>query len=163
MPERSPDRPHAAPRDEATRDIHLPPLPGRPVPAVPPEWASFVPAADGSAADGSAVDGPSGDGSPLDAPAAGAPTADMPAAGRDRDGQSPGRSFDASTDRLGSPSDPARRHTMAFTAPPSVQLLKVSVTPRRRRTTRVLWTLFFLILAVIVASGVYLVLTVTQR
>ena len=119
---------------------------------MPPEWVPFVPAPNGSRTDGSAVD----------ATEAGVPTADVPAAA-DPERRSPGRSFDAATDRLGSPSDPARRHTTAFTAPPPVQLLKVSVTPRPRRTTRVLWTLFFLILAVIVASGVYLVLTVTQR
>jgi hypothetical protein len=44
-----------------------------------------------------------------------------------------------------------------------VQLLKVTVTPRRRTTTKVLWTLVFLTLVVIVACGVYLVVLVTQR
>jgi hypothetical protein len=70
---------------------------------------------------------------------------------------------DEPTDRLGSSRSPSREHTLAFTPPPSVQLLKVSVTPRRRRTSRILWTLFVLILALIVASGVYLVVTVAQR
>jgi hypothetical protein len=44
-----------------------------------------------------------------------------------------------------------------------VQLLKVSVTPTRRRTTTVLWTLVLLTVAVIVACGIYLVIVVTQR
>jgi hypothetical protein len=128
MPERSPERPPAAPRDDGTRDIRLPPLPDRPAPAVPPEWASYVPA---------------GESPP--------PTAGPPP------------QVDEPTDRLGSSPRPGREHTMAFTPPPPLQLLKVSVTPRRRRTSRILWTLFVLILAVIIASGVYLVVTVVQR
>jgi hypothetical protein len=72
---------------------------------------------------------------------------------------------DGPTDRWASSSDhPLRQGTQAFTPPPSVQLLKVSVTPTRRRTaTRVLWTLVLLTLAVIIACGVYLVIVVTQR
>lgn len=71
---------------------------------------------------------------------------------------------DEPTDRLASPSDhPLRQGTRAFTPAPSVQLLKVSVTPTRRRTTKVLWTLVFLTLAVIIACGIYLVIVVTQR
>ncbi len=33
------------PHDDRTRDITLPPLPGRPLPALPPEWAGLEPAA----------------------------------------------------------------------------------------------------------------------
>jgi hypothetical protein len=74
------------------------------------------------------------------------------------------RQVDEPTDRLASPSDhPLRQGTRAFTPAPSVQLLKVSVTPTRRRTTKVLWTLVFLTLAVIIACGIYLVIVVTQR
>jgi hypothetical protein len=127
MTDPSRERPPLPP-DQATRDIRLPSLPGRPPPAVPPEWTSYVPA-------------------------------DQPAA----DGVAPRRGGDEPTDRLASPSGPARKRTLSFRPPPAVQLLKVSVTPRRRRTGRVLWALFFLILAVIVASGVYLVITVAQR
>jgi hypothetical protein len=71
---------------------------------------------------------------------------------------------DEPTDRLASPSDHAvRQRTEAFSPPPSVQLLKVSVTPRRRTTTKVLWTLVILTVLVIVACGVYLVVLVNQR
>ena len=134
MSERSPDRPQSAPRADPTRDIRLPPMPDRPAPAVPEGWTSYVP--------------------PTPAPAAPA-TADAPRQ----------QQVDGPTDRLASPSDhPLRQGTRAFAPPPSVQLLKVSVTPRRRRTTtRVLWTLVFLTLAVIVACGVYLVVFVNQR
>jgi hypothetical protein len=62
MSERSPDRPSTAPRADATRDIRLPPLPGRPAPAVPAEWSSSVPAgtptADGDAPPRGPVDEP---------------------------------------------------------------------------------------------------------
>jgi hypothetical protein len=136
MPDRSPDRSPTAPRADATRDIRLPSLPDRPAPAVPPEWSSYVPAA------------------PAPEPAA-------PAA---RDDRPPQRSVDEPTDRLGARSeDPLRQSTRAFSPPRSVQLLKVSVTPTRRRTTTVLWTLVLLTVAVIVACGIYLVIVVTQR
>jgi hypothetical protein len=77
------------------------------------------------------------------------------------DDDGPARQVDGPTERLGSPREPARDPTLSFTPPP--QSLEVSVPPRRRRTSRILWTLFVLILAVIVASGVYLVVTVAQR
>ena len=123
MPDPSPERPPIPP-DQATRDIRLPPLPGRPAPAVPPGWTSYVPAERTAPADDT-PQRPKGDGP---------------------------------TDKLPSPSDPARQRTLSFQPPPSVQLLKVSVTPRRRRTGRVLWALFFLIVAVLIASGVWLLL-----
>ena len=128
MPEPTPDRPPADPREGGTRDIRLPPLPGRLPPAVPPEWASYVPTA--------------------------RPETERAA---------PPSRVDEPTDRLAAASDPARQHTTAFRPPPPLQLLKVSVTPRRRRTSRVLWALFFLILAVIIAAGVALVVLVGQR
>ena len=56
-----------------------------------------------------------------------------------------------------------RQSTRTFTPPPSVQLLKVSVTPRRRRTTKVLWALVVLTIAVIIACGVYLLVFVNSR
>ena len=121
MADPSPERPPIPPY-QATRDIRLPPMPGRPAPAVPPEWTSYVPTGP-SAADGR-----------------------------------PPRPVDQPTDKLLSPSDPARHRTLSFQPPPSVQLLKVSVTPRPRRTSRVLWFLFFLIVAVLTACGVWLLL-----
>ncbi len=127
MAEPSPERPPIPP-DQATRDIRLPPLPGRPPPVVPTEWTPYVPA-------------------------------DQPAP----DQPGPRAAGDEATDKLPSPSEPARHRTLSFQPPPSVQLLKVSVTPRPRRTSRILWFLFFLIVAVLIACGVYLVLTVVQR
>ena len=143
MSERSPDPPRTPPRADPTRDIRLPSLPDRPGPAVPPEWSSYVP---------SAPAGP--------APPAGA-TADAATPGS----TPPRRPVDQPTDRLASPSDdPLRQGTRTFSAaPPPVQLLRVSVTPRRRRTTKVLWILIFLTLAVIIACGVYLVVLVNGR
>jgi hypothetical protein len=144
MPERSPDRPPpAAARDDGTRDIRLPPLPDREAPAVPPEWSSYLPTAG--------------------VPEVDAPTPDGPAPEPEAPSDAPRRSVDEPTDRLASSNERGRNNTLAFTPPPSVQLLKVSVTPTRRRTSRVLWTLFFLIVAVIVASGIYLVVTVVHR
>jgi hypothetical protein len=138
MSERSTDRPHTAPRADATRDIRLPSLPDRPAPAVPPEWSSYVPAA------------------PAPAPAA--------AARAVREDRPSPRSVDEPTDRLAARSeDPLRQSTQAFSPPPSVQLLKVSVGPTRRRTTKVLWTLVLLTVAVIVACGIYLLIVVAQR
>ncbi len=143
MSERPPDPPPTPPRADPTRDIRLPPLPDRPASAVPPEWSSYVPSAP---APGS---GPTDAGPPAATPAHALP---------------PQGSVDEPTDRLASPSDdPLRQGTQAFSAAPPVQLLKVSVTPRRRKTTTVLWTLIFLTLAVIIASGVYLVVLVNQR
>ncbi len=155
MSERSPDRPHTAPRADATRDIRLPPLPDRAAPAVPPEWSSYLPAAPAPAA-GTPAAG---------TPTPGTPTAEAPAAHASAGGDgAERRSVDEPTDRLASPSDRGLRDsTRSFSPPPPVHLLKVSVTPRRRRTTKVLWTLVFLTLVVIVACGVYLVMTVTQR
>jgi hypothetical protein len=76
----------------------------------------------------------------------------------------PPAQVDEPTERLASPSDdPLRQGTRSFAPPSPVQLLKVSVTPRRRRTTKVLWALVFLTLAVIVACGVYLVVLVNGR
>lgn len=124
MPDPSPERPPIPP-DQATRDIRLPPLPGRPPPEVRSEWTSYVPAE-------------------RTAPAEERPSRP--------EGEGP-------TDKLPAPSDPARNRTLSFQPPPSVQLFKVSVTPRRRRWTgRVLWILFFLIVAVLVACGVWLLL-----
>jgi hypothetical protein len=125
MPESLPDRAAAGPRDDGTRDIRLPPLPGRPTPTAPPEWASYVPTA-----------------------------APIP-------GGAPPPTFDEPTERL--PSDPTPGRTQAFPPRPDVGPFRVSVTARRSRTGRPLWTLFFLIVAVLVASGVALVLFVTQR
>ncbi len=139
MPDPAPERPPIPP-DQATRDIRLPPLPGRPAPAVPQGWTPYVPAE-------GPVDQPT-DG-PVEGPAAG----DRP----------PRPAADEPTDKLSSPPGPPRDRTLSFQPAPSVQLLKVSVTPRRRRTGRFLWFLFFLIVAVLVACGVYLVLTVVQR
>ncbi len=144
MSERSDERPQA-PRADPTRDIRLPPLPDRPASAVPPEWSTYVPAAD----------------RPAPREAAPPPPPPPAAAAVDRPSQ---RSVDEPTDRLASPSDdPLRQGTRAFTPQPSVHLLKVSVTPRRRRTTKVLWTLVFLTVAVIIACGIYLVIVVNQR
>lgn len=143
MSDRSPEPPHTQPRADPTRDIRLPPLPDRPAPAVPAEWASYVP--------------------PADATPTGAPPDGARAAAPRRDGAAPRHQVDEPTDRLASPSDRSRDRTLSFTPPPSVQLLKVSVTPRRRRSSRVLWALVLLTLAVIVACGVYLVMTVVQR
>jgi len=144
MPERSPDRPQTPPPADATRDIRLPPLPDRPAPAVPPEWSSYLPSA------------PVASGRP---PADGATAAAPPAEQALQQ-----RSVDEPTDRLSSPSDSAvRQKTQLFSPPPSVQLLKVSVTPRRRTTTKVLWTLVILTLAVIIACGIYLLVVVNQR
>ena len=135
MAEGPPDRPHSPPRPDPTRDIRLPPLPDRPAPAVPPEWSSYVPPASEPA---------------LSEPPAGA-TAVPP-------------QVDEPTDRLApADDDPLRQTTRTFSPPPSVQLLKVSVTPRRRRTTKVLWTLVLLTVAVIVACGVYLLVFVNSR
>jgi hypothetical protein len=79
------------------------------------------------------------------------------------DDDGPGPRVDGPTERLGSPREPARDPTLSFTPPPPPQSLEMSGPPRPRRTSRILWTLFVLILAVIVASGVYLVVTVAQR
>jgi hypothetical protein len=139
MSDRSPGRPHQPPRADATRDIRLPPLPDRPAPAVPSEWSSYVASA---------------------APEPLAPVLSEPPAGATA---LPYR-VDEPTDRLASADDhPLRQTTWTFEPPPSVQLLKVSVTPRRRRTTRVLWALVLLTLAVIIACGVYLVVFVNGR
>jgi hypothetical protein len=123
MPERSDDRP-PPPRADATRDIRLPPIPGRPGPDVPPEWSSYVPS-----------------------PA-------VPAQ----------HSVDEPTDHLAGSSDhPLRQGTRSFPPRIPVRPLAVSVTPRRRRTTTVLWTLILLTLAVIVACGIYLLVVVNGR
>lgn len=137
MSERSDDRPQSGPRADPTRDIRLPPLPDRPASAVPPGWSSYVPAG-GATAIGTS------------APAA------------DPVGSPSPEQVDEPTDRLSS-DDPLRQRTRAFAPAPNVQLLKVSVMPRRRRTTKVLWTLVLLTLAVIIACGIYLVIVVTQR
>jgi hypothetical protein len=145
MPEGSPDRPDAPPRVDPTRDIRLPPLPDRPVPAVPPEWSPYLP----SAAPG--AEPPATAQSSLSRPPVGATAVPPP-------------QVDEPTDRLASPSDePLRQGTRSFAPPSPVQLLTVSVTPRRRLTTKVLWALVFLTLAVIVACGVYLVVLVNGR
>jgi hypothetical protein len=166
MPERSPDRPPTAPRADATRDIRLPPLPDRPAPAVPQEWSSYVPAAPAlsdppagaTAVRPSTAEAPTAEAPTAEAPTAEGPTAEAPPAPV----AAPPRSVDEPTDRH--PADhPLRQSTRAFTPPPSVQLLKVSVTPRRRITTKVLWTLIILTLAVIIACGVYLVVLVNHR
>jgi hypothetical protein len=133
MSDRSPDRtqPGAGvpPPADATRDITLPPLPGRPAPAVPPAWSSYVPVADQPA---------------------GHPPAQPPAPG------APLPRFDLPTDRLAKPQDRPRSSTLAFTPPPPVQLLKVSVAPRRRRL-RWVWVLLTLLpILVIAGSGIYL-------
>ena len=122
MPERSPDRP---PRADPTRDIRLPPLPGRPAPAVPSEWSSYVP-----------------------------PASDA----------RPPQSVDEPTDHLAGSSDhPLRQGTRSFPPRLPVRPLTVRVTPRRRRTTTVLWTLILLTLAVILACGIYLLVLVNGR
>ena len=140
MAEGPSDRPHTPPRSDPTRDIRLPPLPGRPAAAVPPEWSSYVPPA---------------------APAPAEPALSEPPAGATA---VPPHQVDEPTDRLASASDhPLRQGTRAFTPAPSVQLLKVSVGPTKRRTTKVLWTLVFLTLAVIIACGVYLLVFVNNR
>jgi hypothetical protein len=154
MSERSPERPPTAPRADVTRDIRLPPLPDRPAPAVPPAWSSYLPAAPADPAPAAPAAG---------ATAVGAAPAPEPPAAPHIDAAPPG-SVDEPTDRLASPSDSAlRQSTRTFSPPPSVQLLKVSVGPTKRRTTKVLWTLIFLTLAVIIACGVYLVVLVNQR
>ncbi len=153
MSERSPDPPQTPPRADPTRDIRLPPLPDRPSPAVPPEWSSYV----------SSAPAPAGRPPPAGS-AAEPPTAGSAAVAPTADHALPRRSVDEPTDRLASPSDdPLRQGTRAFSPAPPVQLLRVSVTPTRRRTTKVLWILIFLTLAVIIACGVYLVLLVNQR
>jgi hypothetical protein len=140
MAERPSDRPHTPPRPDPTRDIRLPPLPDRPAPAVPPEWSSYVPPA---------------------APAPAAAALSEPAVGAT---VVPPHQVDEPTDRLASADDhPLRQPTRTYEPPPSVQLLKVSVTPTRRRTTKVLWTLVLLTLAVIIACGVYLLVFVNNR
>jgi hypothetical protein len=149
MTERSPERPHAAPRADPTRDIRLPPMPDRPAPAVPPEWSSYVPAVP-------APSEPPAGATAIKPPATPEPAAGVPVAG-------PRQRVDEPTDRLASPDHPLRQGTRAFAPAPSVQLLKVSVTPTRRRTSKVLWTLIILTLAVIIACGVYLVVLVNQR
>jgi hypothetical protein len=131
MPDRSPDRTQPGawvpPPADATRDITLPPLPGRPAPAVPPAWSSYVPTA---------------------APPAGDPPAPAP------DVPLPG--FDPPTDRLAGPKDGPRSATLSFQPPPPVQLLKVSVAPRRRRL-RWVWVLLTLLPVLVIAgSGIYL-------
>jgi hypothetical protein len=145
MSDRPDDRPQSGPRADPTRDIRLPPLPDRPAAGVPPEWSSYVPAAGATANGTPAPDGPAPD-------ARAAASVDNPSQ----------RHVDEPTDRLSS-DHPLRQSTRSFTPAPNVQLLKVSVSPRRRRTTKVLWTLVFLTLAVIIACGIYLVIVVTQR
>ena len=140
MSERSDDRPQSGPRADPTRDIRLPALPDRPASAVPPGWSSYVPAAGATA---------------IGTPAPGAPAADPVGSPSPED-------VDEPTDRLSS-DHPLRQGTRAFTPAPNLQLLKVSVTPRRRRSTKVLWTLVLLTLAGIIACGIYLVIVVTQR
>ncbi len=141
MSERSQDRP-SIPPDQLTRDITLPPLPDRPPPAVPPEWASYVP-------QGGATTGGTG---PAAAPSGPAPEFDGPTvqgSGRSTPHRDPTRPFGAPEGLvLRAPADPDT------TAAPA---------PRRRWTGRLLWTLVLLTLAVIIACGVYLVLTVVQR
>jgi hypothetical protein len=95
---------------------------------VPPGWSSYVPAAEQPAGDPPA--GPA-------APVLPRPQVDLP------------------TDRLAKPHERPRSATLSFTPPPQVQLLKVSVGPRRQR--RWLWTLAVLLpLLVIAGSGVWL-------
>ena len=130
MSDRSLDRPDPGPwmppPADATRDITLPPLPGRPAPAVPPEWSRYLPLGERPAS-------------------AGAPPAPPP---------SP--PFDLPTDRLVGPGDRPRSSTLSFQPPPQVQLLKVSVGPRR--SSRLLWTVLILLpLLIIAGSGIWLV------
>jgi hypothetical protein len=132
MPDRSPDRTQPGawvpPPADATRDIKLPPLPGRPAPAVPPGWSGYVPA---------------GEQPPASEPAA------PPEAER------PDTRFDLPTDRLPGPQDRARSSTLQFSPPPPVQLLKVSVVPRRR--SRWLWAVLIVLpLLVIAGAGIWL-------
>ncbi len=139
MPDRSPDRTQPGawvpPPADATRDIKLPPLPGRPAPAVPPGWSGYVPSADARPAQQAA------------APAAG-PTASP-------DGERPLPELDRPTDRLPGPQDRGRSSTLQFSPPPPVQLLKVSVVPRRR--SRWLWAVLIVLpLLVIAGAGIWL-------
>ena len=131
MPDRSPDGTspdgRVPPPADRTRDITLPPLPDRPAPAVPPEWAPYVTAPQETRSE-----------QPPEPP---------------REG--PERSYDPPTDRLAG-RDAARSTTRTFQPPPPVQLLKVSVGARRRRG-RWLWALAILLpLLVIAGSGIWL-------
>ena len=162
MSERSPERPHVAPRADPTRDIRLPPMADRPAPAVPPEWSPYVPATPAAPAPSEPPAGATAIGATsIGATAIGATSTPEPAAAAPV--ATPYQRVDEPTDRLASPDHPLRQGTRAFPPSPSVQLLKVSVTPTRRRTTKVLWTLVILTLAVITACGVYLVVLVNQR
>jgi hypothetical protein len=138
MSERSPDRPPVPP-DQLTRDITLPPLPGRPPPSVPPEWASYVP--------------PPGTPGAPDA-ADGAVTMAAP-------------EFDGPTEQVSGRSTPHRDPTMPIVAPEGLASASRDAgtpsPPRPRWTSRVLWTLVFLTVAVLVACGVFLIVTVARR
>jgi hypothetical protein len=130
------DRPQDDPRlhDDRTRDITLPPLPDRPPPALPKEWADLAPP-------------------PAEATAADAPTL------RAVPGEDP-RLPDQPTDKVGSPRLRIRppERTLAFSAPEMgrrpVDPVHVGRAPRR-------WPWFVLTivpLLIIAGAGIALVL-----
>ncbi|MCW2580730.1 MAG: hypothetical protein JWR82_2331 [Blastococcus sp.] len=88
--------------DDPTRDIRLPPVPGRPAPAVPPEWAGLVHPPEPSPAPGA---DPVGHQPVLESPE---PTAAPPARTR---------ISDQPTDELNTPAAAVRQRTLAFTPP----------------------------------------------
>jgi hypothetical protein len=141
------DRPQDDPRphDDRTRDITLPPLPDRPPPALPKEWASL----DSSAA----------------TPDVPAPTAEAASDGptlRAFPGEDP-RLHDQPTDKVGSPRLRVRppERTLAFSSPEMVHrpVDPVSVGRAPRRWPWVVLTL----LPILVIAGAGIALLVILR
>ena len=164
--ERDPQELPRAPRlADPTRDIRLPPLPGRPSPELPPEWEQLRSAREASAST-AAPDTADRD--------TATPQAAMPAAA------SQDTLADQPTDKLGRPAQGPRDRTLTFrgtaaerwaaghpaTPDPAWSSVPASpapvVAPRRRteeRSRRWLWVLLTLVpILVIVVTGVWLLI-----
>ncbi|MCW2699920.1 MAG: hypothetical protein JWQ45_1455 [Blastococcus sp.] len=107
--------------DDPTRDIRLPSVPGRPTPAVPPEWAGLVHTPEPPT---EPAEDPVGHQSAVEPaePTAAAPVREpMAAAPEPRSAAAPARTriTDQSTDELGDPAAAARQRTLVFAPPPS--------------------------------------------
>lgn len=156
MTDRTPTGPPAP--DERTRDITLPPLPGRPPPALPGAWAALRPARSPSDAPTTAVPGP------VRPPAGPAPTPTAEPEPADPAVEEARRLAGRRTDEIAKPPAAAvRERTLAFSSPEMGHrpIAQVRVQPKPRRWPWVVLTL--LPILVIVGFGVaWLLLVVGQ-
>ena len=149
------ERPQGEPsaHDDRTRDIRLPPLPDRPSPALPPQWAELHPPAPAATPD-------------FSAPAPELPTTAATAAEPAPQVQPEGRPLpawargveDGPTDQLEKPERPPRERTLAFNWPEMAQR-PVSPVQVGRSPRRWPWVVLVVLpLLVIIGAAVTLVL-----